>query len=476
MAKRLVWLGLLGRRGRIKRSAALGLVIAAGLGWLPPARAAASVPGTILWTSRYKGPSGGADVATSLRVSPDGTLVFVTGSSGGTTTRLDYATVAYDAGTGARLWARRYNGSASSDDAAHSLGVSPVGNAVFVTGTSDGGRTSGFDYATVAYDAGTGARLWARRYNGRGSGDEFATSLAASPNGTAVFVTGSSDGGRTRGSDFATVAYDASSGSRLWVRRYNGSPRGGDGATAIGVSPDGTTVFVTGSSAPGDYATLAYDAGTGARLWSRRYNGPKNGFDGAIAIEVSPDGTAIFVSGSSEGRLYRDYATVAYDAGTGARLWARRYNGQANMDDLNTALAVSPNGSAVFVTGYSIRTLARRYDYTTVAYDADTGARLWVRSYNSPVDVFDFPSSLGVSPDASAVYVTGSGGGDYATVAYDAGTGARLWVRRYGTQASGGDAAGALGVSPDGTAVFVTGGVGRRRNHPPDYATLAYAA
>jgi DNA-binding beta-propeller fold protein YncE len=146
------------------------------------------------------------------------------------------------------------------------------------------------------------------------------------------------------------------------------------------------------------------------------------------------------------------------------------------MDDLNTALAVSPNGSAVFVTGYSIRTLARRYDYTTVAYDAGTGARLWVRSYNSPVDVFDFPSSLGVSPDASAVYVTGSGGGDYATVAYDAGTGARLWVRRYGTQASGGDAAGALGVSPDGTAVFVTGGVGRRRNHPPDYATLAYAA
>ena len=37
---------------------------------------------------------------------------------------------------------------------------------VFVTGVSNGGSTSSDDYATIAYDASTGARLWVNRYNG----------------------------------------------------------------------------------------------------------------------------------------------------------------------------------------------------------------------------------------------------------------------------------------------------------------------
>ena len=32
-----------------------------------------------------------------------------------------------------------------------------------------------------------------------------------------------------------------------------------------------------------DYATVAYDAATGGRLWARRYNGPGNGRDWAVS-------------------------------------------------------------------------------------------------------------------------------------------------------------------------------------------------
>src|SRR5712691_3249338 len=157
----------------------------------------AAVPGAQLWARRYNGarngPGNGDDLARSVAVSPRGGKVFVTGVSQGATSSADYATVAYSAATGARLWARRYNGPGNRGDSATSVAVSPSGGNVFVPGTSQG-ATSGEDYATVAYSAATGARLWARRSNGPGNHADFASSVAVSPNGGPVFVTVNSRG------------------------------------------------------------------------------------------------------------------------------------------------------------------------------------------------------------------------------------------------------------------------------------------
>ena len=74
----------------------------------------------------------------------------VTGASLGSMGDADYATVAYDAYSGAQRWVRRYNGPGKADDYAYALAVSPRGSAVFVTGESTG-STGSLDYATVAY-------------------------------------------------------------------------------------------------------------------------------------------------------------------------------------------------------------------------------------------------------------------------------------------------------------------------------------
>lgn len=108
----------------------------------------------------------------------------------------------------------------------------------------------------------------------------------------------------------------------------------------------------------------------GAKLWAKRYNGPGNSLDEAYSLDVSPDGTKVFVTGYSYGSSgYADYATLAYDASTGATLWIRRYDGPAKNQDVAYSLAVSLDGTNVFVTGYSVRSTSG-HDYATLAYAA----------------------------------------------------------------------------------------------------------
>jgi outer membrane protein assembly factor BamB len=351
--------------------------------------------GAELWIQRY-GDFEDIRIPFSLGVSPDGTKVFVTGGrgSGG------YATIAYDASTGATLWVELYEGGA-----ARALEVSPDGTRVFVTGVSDG------DYATIAYDASTGATLWVELYEG-GS----ARALEVSRDGAQVFVTGESNGA------YATIAYDASSGVTLWISRFEGSPGRETQATSVGVSPDGAQVFVTGGiGQPNgiDYGTIAYDAATGATLWVRHYGGGPDCCRQHVArsLGVSSDGTKVFVTGESErDRRDVDYATIAYDASTGATLWAKRFTRIVSGDDRATSLAVSPDGASVFVTGGSDD------DYATIAYEASSGATLWVSSYRSS-GLYGLATAIGVSPDGTKVFVTGSVFGDevnpdYVTIAY----------------------------------------------------------
>lgn len=82
-------------------------------------------------------------------------------------------------------------------------------------------------------------------------------------------------------------------------------------------------------------------------LWTRRYDGPGHFDDRAYDVAVSPNGTHVFVTGESRGASSVDYATIAYDDPTGARLWTSRLDGPTHRYDAAKALAVSPDDTRV---------------------------------------------------------------------------------------------------------------------------------
>jgi hypothetical protein len=444
--------------------------------------AGASIATGELWVTRYNGSANDYDTANSIAVSPDGARTFVTGKSPGSGTSDDYATVAYDTASGAQVWAARYNDPVDGIDTAYSVAVSADGTVVFVTGTSDGDGTF-YDFATLAYSADSGDELWTARFDGPAGSDDGAIDLAVSADGSRLFVTGWAQGLST-GQDYATVAYDTSTGDPVWTKRYNGPSGSDDAASMVAVSPDGSTVFVSGMSYGGssreDYATIAYAASSGATLWSERYNDPGNWDDIPSALAVSADGSTVFVTGQggSSSSSQTDYVTLAYDGLNGALRWDRRYDGPGGGYDVGRAIAESADGSKVFVTGVAAGG-ASLNDYATLAYEAGSGALLWSRRYNGPGNGNDDAAAVAVSPDGASVAVTGGSKGgtgtgvDYATLGYDTSTGVRLWSRRYAaTRYDGGSA---LAFTPDGSRVVVTG-ASSRPTTGLDYATLAYPA
>jgi hypothetical protein len=155
----------------------------------------------------------------------------------------------------------------------------------------------------------------------------------------------------------------------------------------VAVSADGSGVYVTGQSLAGstgataDYATVRYAAATGTTAWVARYAGPAGGVDTASAVAVSPDGSQVIVTGTSAGDgSGTDFATVAYTPADGTQRWAARYDGPAGDDDTAAAVTISPDGTQVFVTGGSDLgigddPLVAPSDFATLAYDAAGNGR-----------------------------------------------------------------------------------------------------
>jgi len=330
-----------------------------------------SVAGTQQWSETYDGAAAGNDHGMAVAIDSSGNT-YAAGYMTGDTTGWNFAVLKYNS-SGSRQWVGTY--STMDEDYVAAVAVDAAGN-VYAAGCSGSPYTLSWDYVTARYNAGTGDTLWVRRLNGTADEDDEIRAMAVD-NGGNVIVTGGSTNSGT-GVDYTTVKY-SSTGDTMWVRRYNGTANGTDWAYAVTVDAS-NSVYVTGSSQDTatdmDYVTVKYDA-SGNQQWVARYDGPSHSFDEARAITVDASGNVYVTGGSTGSGTRTDYATVRYSALTGNEAGVKRYDGPG--DRIDQAVAVVLDGSGgVVVTGGSVGS-GTGTDYATLRY-GDVGIEEMTKS------------------------------------------------------------------------------------------------
>jgi DNA-binding beta-propeller fold protein YncE len=292
--------------------------------------------------------------AGEVAVSSDGGAVFVTGFPG--------VVIAYDASTGHRLWVDLLR-DRFLDEA---LIADPDGRRVYVVGSV--GRVPN-DIVTIAYGTKNGVELWRRRFEWRETWSHYPRAVALVD--SAIFVTASAWPVRNaNASRLITLAYETGSGSLRWIRRFDGAPGEPDLASDIGVDAVTGAVVVSGISGFSfDIATVAYDLVSGDRRWTASYDGGGD-YDEVddLVTDAASAQTYILATLWGEGIMERDdFGLIAYDTATGSLDWAVRYGGPGELRDQADALAVSPDGQRLYVTGSSADSEGN-YDSVVLAY------------------------------------------------------------------------------------------------------------
>jgi hypothetical protein len=446
------------------RPLALGGLLAAFLCLLPPLTRAETA--FQAWVQRYNGLANGYDGATAVAVDRSNDVI-VTGTSTGSGSGYDYATIKYSSG-GVPLSTNLYNGPGNSNDATGALAVDRSNN-VIVTGYS-AGSGSGDDYATIKYSS-AGIALWTNRYNGPGNENDSPYAVAVDRSNNVV-VTGVSIGSGS-GYDYATIKY-SSEGEPLWTNRYNGPGNGYDYAFAVDVD-GGNNVIVTGvatnSAGNWDYATIKYST-EGLPLWTNLYDGPVNGSDVAYAVAVDGSNSVIVTGYSTGSGSGSDYATIKYSS-AGEPLWTNRYNGPGNGYDVATAVAADGSDN-VIVTGESSGS-GSGSDYATIEYSS-AGEPVWTNRYSGQGTGSDRAYAVAVDGSNNVIVTGGLNArevnSDYATIKYSS-AGLPLWTNLYNGPGNGRDVAYALAVDSSNNAIVA--GPSRGIGSGSDFATVKYA-
>jgi len=284
--------------------------------------------GTLVWTASYAG--------NGIAVDSSGNT-YVTGFSTN-----EYATVKLDP-SGSNLWVQTYVSPGTFgawSNASQRVAVDGAAG-VFVAGWESYGPEflcSGQPcrYARpsmLKYDS-SGTCLWTNPYAG---GFVWGQTKALIPDGQGgAYVAASSD----------YLEYLIASAGPDGGMRWSTDLAGRFSVTAMALARDGY-LYSTGTG----WFTAKLVCANGQDPWYTYQS--QSGQGNAIAPD--PAGCLYAAGSVPTGPNSADSALIRYDPANGNQLWTKRYDGPAHGDDGAVAMAIAPDGS-IYVTGYSANT------------------------------------------------------------------------------------------------------------------------
>ncbi len=286
------------------------------------------------------------------------------------------------------------------------------------------GGTASKSYGHLSL-SGSPSRIWSASIAGSGSKER----LAAAP----VIGEGKLF---AMGTDGVVTAFNADSGSRLWIKSFEVK---GDGASSVfggGVSYDNGRVYVT--TGIGEVASL--NASNGEQYWKVKPAGPLRGSP-TIAFN------AIYV-------MTQDNQIHALDATDGKQLWSE--SGSVEQSGV-FGVAAPAAGQGTVIAGYSSGEL--------VAYRYENGRQLWSDALARTSISTEVGSLTDVDADpiidSGQVFALGQGG---RMAAYELVTGQRMWelnLAGISTPAVAGDWV--FTLTDDATLLAIQRGTGKVR-------------
>jgi len=243
----------------------------------------------------------------------------------------------------------------------------------------------------------------------------------------------------------------------FWYSDWGGSSN--EWINGIAIGTDGS-IYETGTSGSfssnGDAVLLKYSA-DGTLQWTKLWNDGAPGGDVGASVAVSSDGSVVYVVGTSWSSISGPSSglLIQFASSTGSVNWAEEWSDTSSI--AANGVAVSPDGS-VYVTGANDSTIAQLFyvDGFLMKFNS-LGALSWANLWKGPNQLV---WGTAVTTDAgNNAYVTGSVqvGTGSATSLLKFGLMGNLLYQNYFTPNSAYSIGEGLSLTPDGSALYVVG-------------------
>ncbi|NBV68996.1 MAG: T9SS C-terminal target domain-containing protein [Flavobacteriia bacterium] len=304
-----------------------------------------SQTGVLIWDYQYNG-IGNSDDAPSALVLDANYNVYVTGSSYGTNTYTDFATLKIDGANGALIWESRYNFN-NKPEVATDIKIDGTGN-VLVCGASAQNFFNS-DFAVVKYNGSNGNQIAVKRHNSPGNGYDLPSEMVIDANNF-IYVLGTSNSNLPN-KDIKLIAYDPS--LQIQWTEYIDKSGGSDEGYGITLDSNGDLIitgYCTKSSGGTDCVTAKYAPSTGNQIWINEKTALVD-TQTSKGRKVKTDSNGnIYVTSEADINGTRDLVTFSYDS-NGQLRWEKSFNNPSNGSDNASKILV--NNESIFVTGKS---------------------------------------------------------------------------------------------------------------------------